>query len=94
MCSIEERERIYDQFWKLKSLDEQRQYIIARMETNIPKQRTTKDESRRKQTSEYFLNKLNNERVHVCPNVFHGKTLIRDLVNQMKGARKQSENTS
>lgn len=65
-----DRENIYTKYWAILNHNERKQYIVARMQSDTPKQRTTKETSRRGQTLLYFLDKDDNTRVPVCSKVF------------------------
>ena len=60
------------QYWSIGSDNESRQYILAMTSTKDPAKRMIKhrENSQRKQTPVYFLNKNNNEKVEVCANAF------------------------
>ena len=69
---IDERKLLHIRYWSIGSDNERRQYILAMTSTKDPARRTTKqrENSPRKQTSVFFLNKNNNDKVEVCANVF------------------------
>ena len=67
---LAERNKIYEHYSNIKTNEERKQYLVGRMVSTIPSQRTTKNDSRRKQTLLYYLNDASNKGIQVCPNVF------------------------
>ena len=69
---IDKRKLLHTQYWGIGLGNERRQSILAMTSTKDPAYRTTKhrENSRRKQTPVYFLNKNNNDKVEVCASVF------------------------
>ena len=77
--SAEDRSDINQRFQRTKNVQLRRQYIVDRIKSGIRKQVTVHDNSRKKQTCEYFLDKKVNEehgvdkceRIQVCRIVFY-----------------------
>ena len=75
---MEFRSLVYTQFWSIQSCDQRRQFIVNTVLPQQKKQVTVLEDSRKKWTWHYFLNKVSEEgasqQVEVCKNVYY-KTL-------------------